>query len=206
VTEVFELVFAGAVLVVFGSVVAAILGRVAQTALIWLAGLVGVAAALAWAAFALDPGRELALAAGALTVCAALELGAVALHRLVERAGDVESQLAVAEGRLRALFERESSTRAGELERALSRARADSLSRLVGEERRIAEERRTALTERERLASSELNEALGKTEQRVARRLSEWSADLERAEQGLQAQLATLEQRQRQLIAEASRA
>ena len=157
VTKAFELVFAGAILVVFSSVGAAILGRVARTALLWLAGPVGVAAALAWAAFALDPGRELALAAGGLTVCAALELGAVALHRLVARAGDVESQLAVAEKRLRALVERETTARAGELERALSRARADSLSRLVGEERRIAEERRTALTERERLASSELN-------------------------------------------------
>jgi hypothetical protein len=40
------------------------------------------------------------------------------------------------------------------LERTLSRARADSLSRLVGEERRIAEERRTALAERERLAAA----------------------------------------------------
>ncbi|HYX89114.1 MAG TPA: hypothetical protein VE753_07075 [Gaiellaceae bacterium] len=202
-TEVFELVFAASVVVVFGSIAATMLGRLSRPALLWLAGLAGAAAAAAWVAVALDPGRERALAAGGLTVCAALELAAGALHRLVARAQDVEEQFAAAEERLRTLVDRETAARAAELERTLSRARADSLSRLVGEERRIAEERRTALAERERLASAELSEALGKAEQRVAYRLAEWSSDLDRSEQALQAQLTGLEQRQRQLIAEA---
>jgi hypothetical protein len=203
VTEVFELVFAAAVVVVFASVAAAIVGRVARRTLLWLAGVLGAAAAGAWVGVALEPRREAALAAGGLTLCATLELGTAALHRLVARARDVEEGFALAEERLRTLVERETAARAGELERTLSRARADSLSRLVGEERRMAEERRTALAERERLASAELSEALGRAEQRVAQRLADWSSDLERAGQSLQGQLVTLEQRQRQLIAEA---
>jgi hypothetical protein len=202
VAEVSELVFAGAVLVVFGSFAAVGLGRLSRTLLLWLAGVLGLAAALAWAVFALEPGRERALAAGGLTLCAALELAAAMLHRLAARARNVERQFEAAEGRLRALVERETSARAAELERTLARARADSLSRLVGQERRIAEERRTALAERERLASVELSDALAKAERRIARRLAEWNSDLERAEQDLEAQLGTLEQRQRQLIAE----
>ncbi|HYX89887.1 MAG TPA: hypothetical protein VE753_11000 [Gaiellaceae bacterium] len=202
-TEVAELVFAGAVLVVFGSVVAAALGRLSRTALLVLAGILGTVAALAWAACALDPGRERALAGAGLTLCAVLEFGAAWLHRLVARGRDVERHFAVAEERLRTLVEQESAARAAELERTLSRARADSLSLLVGEERRIAEERRTALAERERIASAELSDALGRAEQRVAQRLADWTSDLARAEQSLQAKLATLEQGLRGLLAEA---
>ena len=49
----------------------------------------------------------------------------------------------------------------------------------------------------------ELSEALANVEQRVANRIAELNADLERTERGLTSQLATLGQRQRQLMAEA---
>ena len=78
--EVFEVVFAGAVVAVFASAGGALLGRVSRAALLAVAALVGIAAAAAWAAFALDPSRELALAAGGLTVCAVLQLGTLALR------------------------------------------------------------------------------------------------------------------------------
>ena len=60
----------------------------------------------------------------------------------------------------------------------------------MAEERRIGEERRSALVERENEASAELSEALAQVEQRVSRRLTEWTADLERTEQSLAARLA----------------
>lgn len=201
--EVFELVFAGTVVAVFGSTVAALFDRVSRRALLALTGLVAGATAAAWVAFALEPTRALGVTAGGLTVCAALQLGTLALRRLVARTKDVKRQFAEVEERLDSLIARETEARTAEIERTLARARADSLSLLVGEERRIAEQRRAALTERESKASAELSDALGKVEQRVGRRLAEWTADLERTEQTLVAQLATLAQRQQQLMAEA---
>ena len=201
--EAFELVFAGAAVVVFASAGAALFGRVSRNTLAALTGLVAVAAAAAWVVFALEPTRALAVAAGGLTVCAGLELGTIALQRLVVRAQDVERQLDQAETRLDALVARETEAHVAEIERTLARARADSLSRLVAEERRIGEERRSALVERENKASAELSEALAQVEQRVSRRLTEWTADLERTEQSLAAQLTGLAKRQQQLMAEA---
>src|SRR5215210_8904973 len=95
--EVFQLVFAGAVVAVFGSTAAALFGRVSRSVLVALTGVVGTAAACAWIAFALEPAPGLAVAAGGLTVCAALELGTLALRRLVARTKDVERQLSEAE-------------------------------------------------------------------------------------------------------------
>jgi hypothetical protein len=152
--EAFELVFAGAV-VVFAARGGPVRPGLANT-LAALTGLVAVAAAAAWVVFALEPTRALAVAAGGLTVCAGLELGTLALQRLVVRAQDVERQLDQAETRLDALVARETEAHVAEIERTLARARADSLSRLVAEERRIGEERRSALVERENKASAEL--------------------------------------------------
>ena len=201
--EVLELVFAVAVVVVFASGVAAVYGRVSRTTLVACAALIGAAAAVAWISFALDPSREVAVTAGGLTVCAALQLSVVFLGRLVERALQVDRRLAEAEARFDALVSTEVEARAAELERTLSRARADSLSKLVAEERKIGETRRAALAEQERTAGMELSEALANVEQRVANRIGELNADLERTERGLTSQLATLGQRQRQLMAEA---
>ena len=201
--EVFEAVFAGAVVVVFASVAGALLGRVPRSVLYALTWLVAAAAVAAWVTFALDPSQALGVAAGGLTVCAVLELGTLAVQRLVTRTTDVERQLAEAETRLDALVARETEAHVAEIERTLARARADSLSRLVSEERRIGEERRTALVERENKASAELSDALAKVEERVGRRLAEWAADLERTTQSLAGQLSGLGRRQEQLMAEA---
>src|SRR3954452_7194800 len=80
--EVLELVFAGAVLAVFGSAVAALYGRVSRQAPTLLAAIVAPAAAVAWVVFALEPTAELALAAGGLTVCAAFQLLVLRLGRV----------------------------------------------------------------------------------------------------------------------------
>jgi hypothetical protein len=202
--EVVELVFAGAVFVVFGSAAAVVLDRISRRSLIGLGALLSAAALVVWVAFALKPERAVAVAAGGLTVCAAFELGLLALRRLLLHGRDVERQLVAAEDRLAAVVHAETDARATELERTLTLARADSLSRLVDEERRMAEERRGALHERERHAGAELSESLAKVEQRIGRRLAEWRGDLERTEQALVSQLESLGQRQEQLISEAA--
>jgi hypothetical protein len=201
--EVLDLVFAGAVVVVFASAVAAVFDRVSQRTTVALAAFLGAAAAVAWVSFALKPSREVAVAAGGITVCASLELGVVFLRRLVAQARQVDRRLAEADARFEALVSSEVDARAAELERTLSRARADSLSKLVAEERKIGESRRAAFAEQEHAAAAELSEALANVEQRVAHRVAELNADLDRTERGLAAQLTTLGQRQRQLMAEA---
>ena len=202
--EVVEVVFAGAVLIVFGSAAAVALDRCPRK-VIWALGiLLAACAAGAWVVFAIEPERDDAVAAAGLTVCAAFELGLLAVHRLLERSRDIERRQAEAEARLDEVVRHETETRALELERTLAMARAESLSRLVDEERRMAEERRAAVSERERTAGAELNDALAKVEERIRRRLADWKADLERIENALTAQLAELGPRQEQLIADAA--
>lgn len=201
--EVLELVFAAAVVVVFASVAAAVAHRISRRALLAIGGAIALAALAGWVLFALDPTRELAVAAGGLTVCAALEAATLGLQRLLERARRLDEELQEAEARFDAVVSAEARARAAELERTLARARADSLSKLVAEERKIGEERRLALSERERRASAELSEALGQVEQRVAHRLAELSTDLERTEQALSTQLKALGERQKQLMSQA---
>jgi DNA repair exonuclease SbcCD ATPase subunit len=201
--EVLELVFAAAVVVVFASAAAAVADRVSRRTLTLLTGVVAAAALGAWVVFALGPSRELAVAAGGLTVCAALEGATIVLQRLLARARRLDDQLQEAETRFDKVVSAEADARAAELERTLARARADSLSKLVAEERKIGEERRLALEERERRASAELSEALARVEQRVAHRLAELSTDLERTEQALSTQLKTLGDRQKQLMSQA---
>jgi uncharacterized protein YukE len=202
--EVVELVFAGAVLVVFGSAAAVVLDRLSRGWLIRIGAFLSAAAVVVWVAFALKPEREIAVAAAGLTVCAVFELGLVVLQRLLAHGRDLDRQLGDVEERLDSVVRAETDARAAELERTLSLARAKSLSTLVDEERRMAEERRAALHERERRAGTELSEALAKVEQRISRRLMEWRGDLERTEQALNAQLESLGQRQEQLITEAA--
>ena len=160
--EVFELVFAGAAVVVFASAGAALFGRVSRNTLAALTGLVAVAAAAAWVVFALEPTRG---ARGRRRRA----------HRLRRDSSSARSRFSgsscarrmssgswtEAETRLDALVARETEAHAAELERTLARARADSLSRLVAEERRIGEERRScARRAGEQAPSAELSEAL----------------------------------------------
>jgi gas vesicle protein len=202
--EVLEVVFAGAVLVLFGSAAAVVAGRLSRATLLALGGFVSAAALAAWVVVALDPGREQAVAAAGITVCAAAQLGLVVLRRLVQQGRDVDASLTAARDELDALVRRETENRAAELERTLTLARAQSLSRLVEEERRMAEERRAAVHELERQTNAELSETLAKIQARIGARLGEWTADLQRTDQELSAQIASLRQRQEQLLAESA--
>src|SRR5438132_1058017 len=202
--EVLEVVFAGAVLILFGSAAALVLGRLSRAALLFLGVVVSAAAAVGWVLVSLDPGRELAAAAAGLTVCAAAQVGLLVLRRLLEQGRAVDATLTAAREELDARVRTENEARAAELGRTLALARAQSLSKLVEEERRMAEERRAAVHNREQQAGVELSEALARVQARIGARLSEWTADLERTDQELTAQLAGLRQRQEQLLAEAA--
>jgi uncharacterized protein YukE len=194
--------FAAAVVVVAVSFAAALRGRLGGKALGALTALVWIGAVAAWVSFALDPARSVAISAAGLTAAAAIELALVRVRSSLARARRIDDETVHAELRLRELVERETTAHAAELERALARARAESTSLLLDEERRIAEERRQAVAAREEEAGANLSEALAQTQRRVERRLGEWGEDLERAQQGLAAQIARLAERQKELLGE----
>ena len=107
------------------------------------------------------------------------------------------------QGRLQALVAEETASSAEELKTQLARMRADSLSILAKEERKIADERRRELAERERAAGEELADALAIDDtprRRAAARVD--GRPRPRATEPRDAP-ARLEQRQKQLIADA---
>src|SRR5256885_14756333 len=115
--EVLDVVFAGAVLVLFGSAAAVVAGRLSRAALLTLGGIVSAAALAAWVVVALDPRRERAVSATGITVCAAAPLGLVILRPLLQQGRDVDASLAAARGQLAAIVRRETENRAAQLER-----------------------------------------------------------------------------------------
>lgn len=130
----------------------------------------------------------------------AFALSAAAVVRARRRTADPTAE---ARRQLEALVEEQTTVSAEELKARLARLRADSLSILAEDERRIADERRQELAERERAAGVELADALAATQRRVDERLRGWTDDLDRTQQALETELRRLEQRQKQLIAEA---
>jgi hypothetical protein len=196
--------FAAGIVLVAVAIGLALSGRGSRRELAGIAGLLGLAAAGSWVVFALDVGRGTAVAAGGLTMCCAAALLTIPLAAGLARSRRIDGDLEAAETALRELVERETVRRGEELERTLARARADSSSRIVEEERKLAEARRNELNQRERKLAGELGEALALVERRVEQRLTEWSGDLDRIQQGLTTRLAELAQRQREALAEAN--
>ena len=192
-----------AVVVAALAVGAATVGRLRPRVPLLLGGLLATVAAAAWVLVALDPERDLALAATAITGAAVAAAAAAGLARALKRSRADERLFERARIEIGAAIEEETAARTAELQQLVARARADSISSLVEEERRIAEERRQEFAERERRTGQELAEALAAVERRVQERLRAWSDDLDRAQSALEAQLGRLEQRQKQLIAEA---
>ena len=197
-----DIVFAAGVVLAAGALAGAGLRAVRRWLLVTVATLESGAAVAAWGGFALRHDRGVAVAAGGLTACALAATAALLLERALARIADRDAHLAAAEQQLRELVEREAVERAGELERALARARADSVSLLVEEERKIADERRRAFAERERDAGASLTESLTQTQAQVEQRLAGWAQDLDRAAEATKRRIAELSQRQQQLLAE----
>jgi hypothetical protein len=195
--------FAVAVVVAAASLGAAALGRAPKRLLAAGAALLGAGAAAAWIAVGFDPRVEVVVPAIGITLAFGAELAAVKLQGLVVKSRRSEEQLARAQARLTSLVAQEARDRAAELERVLSRARAESTSLLAEQERRIAEEHRRDAEERQREAGAALSEELAATQGRVERRLQEWRDDLERAQRAVPDEIARVAQRQRQLVADA---
>jgi hypothetical protein len=195
--------FAAAVVVVAASFAAVALGRASRQTLAAFSVLLGLGAVAAWVAVAIDPRIETVIPATGITLALGGELAAMKVQALQAGRRRVELQLARSEARLNSLVAREAEERAAELERTLARARAESTSLLAEQERRIAEEHRRAAEERQRGAGAALVDSLAATQRQVERRLQEWRDDLERAQRNIPEEIARVEQRQRQLIADA---
>jgi hypothetical protein len=195
--------FVVAVVVAAASLAAAALGRAPKRLVVAAAALSGVGAVAAWIAVGFDPRVELVVPALGITLAFAAELAALKLQGLVVASRRVDDQLARAQARMTSLVAQEARDRAAELERVMSRARAESTSLLAEQERRIADEHRRAAEERQREAGDHLSEELAGTQARVERRLQEWRDDLERAQRTIPDEIARVAQRQRQLISEA---
>jgi hypothetical protein len=198
-----QIAFAAAVVVAGAAVAAALAGRAQRRVLSGVATLLGIGAAAGWIVFALDTDSGTAVAAGGLTLCAAVVLLTIPLGEALARSRRVDAELQAAETRLREVAERETKMRTEELERTLARARADSSSQFAEEERRLAEARRNELVERERRISSELGETVALVERRVEQRLADWAGDLDRIQQGMTSRLAELAQRQHDAVSQA---
>ena len=127
-------------------------------------------------------------------------VGWIALRKGTERAKNVDRAIAEARVRLDELVATEVELRATELERLLSRARADSLSALAEEERRVAADRRALVIEREREAGTHLAEVLATVQRQVEQRIRDWRDDLDRTQAALTAQVTRLGERQRELV------
>jgi gas vesicle protein len=196
----FEIVFAAGVLLAAAALAGAMLDVGGQRALTAVAGTVGVASAAAWIAFALEPGTGLAIAATGLVACLLVTLAAIGLARMRARARAVDAEIERATGQLDEVVQRGAQARATELERTLARARADSLSAFAEEERRLAESRRQALGESEQRLRHGLAEAFAKVEGQVERRLAAWHQDLDRAQRRLGERLEQIAERERSLI------
>jgi gas vesicle protein len=198
-----QIVFAAGVVLVAAAIGVALSGRGTRRLLIGAAALLGLAATTGWVVFALDVDRGTAVAAGGLTVCFAAGLLTLPLCAGLARTRRVDAELDEAETALRELVERETVLRGEELERMLARARAETSSRLAEDVRKLAEARRGELAQQERRLAGELGEALALVERRIEQRLTDWSGDLDRIQQGLTTRLAELAQRQREAVAEA---
>jgi len=202
-TNAAEIVFAVSAVGAGAALAATVAERISRTLLTTLAVMLGAAAVALWVLYALRQHTPIAVSAAGTTLGAVAVLGALRLRRLIQHARRVDTELAAGEHRLATVIDREARERAAELERTLARARADSASLLAQQERRIADEHRSAAADRERQAGEALTTALAAAQQQVDHRLRAWTEDLERAQRTVTDQLGQLQQRQRQLIAEA---
>jgi len=149
------------------------------------------------------------VSAAAIIAVAAATVALLALAACVVVTRKVRRQQQLLEGEIergKAGFDtvvaHEAQLRSTELANTLARVRADSLSQLAEEERRIAEERRRDVAERERDAGVRLGDQLVAVQRTVEQRLTGWTADVEKLQEGLTEELRRIEGRQRHLMSE----
>ena len=204
-TAAFDIVFAAGIGVAGLALAGATLRFLPRSGLLALALLELGLALAAWMTFALshDHARALAVSAGGLVGCLLVAAASLLLQRALARTDAMDANLAETQTALRALVAREAAETAAELERALARARADSVSLLIEEERRLSEEHRREFADREREIAASLTESLTAVQAHVEQRLAGWAQDLDRAADTTKVRIAELSQRQKQLLSEA---
>ena len=144
-----------------------------------------------------------AIAVGAAVLAvAALAASILVLSRLRARQQMLEREIDRGKEEFDRIVASELEQRSDELTRLLARSRADTLSQLAEEERRIAEERRRDVAERERDATAKLGDQLVAAQRTIELRLTNWSNDVSKLQEGLADELKRVESRQRQLMAE----
>jgi hypothetical protein len=202
-----ELAFAAAVVVVAASLAGVLARRVPERALVALAALLGVLAVGAAVALGVNFVEEFAedealfLVTGGLALATLAETALVALARALRRAGELKEIEDRARTRLETFLAAEADERKAELERTLARERANASYVLGEQERQLAEERRDLVARQAERARVELAEAVASAQERLEGRLLGWSADLDRGQRELEAQLQQLGQRQREALA-----
>jgi hypothetical protein len=198
----FDVGFGAAIAVAAIALVGAALRALSRPVLGFLTAVVAGGAVAGWVFYALrhDHPRELAVAAGGITVAAIATGASLVVAWSLRKAADTDAHITTAQQRLRDFVDAEAAERAGELDRTLARARADSISLLADEERRIAEERRVAVSDRERELIAALTQALTDVQVQVSQRLADWKLDLDRAAESTKERLAELSDRQRLLL------
>ena len=144
--------------------------------------------------------EPLALAFGGLAAAAAAGAGAFGLARGLDRVRAVEQAGERALERLQGTIDEHAVRRAKELEHLLARERAETLHLIAEQERALREERRAEAREQADLAQTGLMQEVADTQERLERRLSAWSTDLERAQQHLKARLEELIRKQAEAL------
>jgi hypothetical protein len=128
----------------------------------------------------------------------------VAYDETTMRKRQTESDALVeAQQQLDALIKKEAADREAELQRTLAVARAETSALLTAEHRRLAEARRDELVRAEQRVLTELSGRLIAAQKEIEAKLAAWSQDMERVREGLATQVARIEQRQKQLFADA---
>ena len=196
----FEIVFAAGVIVAAAAFAGAALEALGKRALLAAGGVLGAASVASWVAFAFQPGAGLAISGTGLLACLVAVVGALALRRGLAQGRAIELEMERAKSELDAVVQRELRERSADLERALARARADSLSVYSEEERRLAETRRQSLGDSEQRLRHGLAEAFAKVQGQVEQRLAAWHQDLDRAQRQLGGRLEQIAERERSLI------
>lgn len=202
-----EIAVAAALLVVALSFAGVATRRLGERSLLALTILLALAAAVAFAAAAVNLVEEFAdadvlfLAAGGLAAAAVAEGGLYAFARGLRALREVENVGDAAKASLSAALEAEAEARRKELDRMLARERAHATHLLGEQERAIAEERRTVVERQAERARVELTEAVASVQERLERRLMAWAADLDRGQRVLETKLTELGNRQREAVA-----
>jgi gas vesicle protein len=203
----FEIVFAAGFAVVVASFVAVVFRRVEAQLLLWLTGSLAAAAAAAGVVLGINlverfaESGPLVLATAGLGAAATAEAGLYALVRGLGRLHDHREAVDAARARIDAELDAHVQERAAELERTLTRERANASHALGEQERQLARERRDLIARQADRARAELARSIGEVQERLEQRLTAWAADLDRGQTVLESRLNDLAQRQSQAIA-----